>query len=181
MPAMQKNSWRRPRRNSLLVCLFVSALALLAGCADDRALIDRTLDKREAALNNKDLEAYLGLIAPDYVKAQPNFNPRAEMQDLFGQLAGINMQAYSRNITLEGRDRARVIQEYKMVLTNPQGLSKTISGVDHFMMKRSGVWPFTRWLIYQGLDGPPKKAAPPDGATPAAGAAPAATPQGGAQ
>ena len=163
---MQTNYWARC--NKALAALALIWLLAAAGCADDRARVDRTLDAREAALNNRDLDGYVRLIAPDYVKARPDYDPRAEMEKLFRQLRSIHYQAYARNVQFENADLARVVQEYRMVLTTPNGLSKTIEGVDHFLLKKEGSWLFAKWLIYQGLDGPAKK---PDG--PAAEPAPA--------
>jgi ketosteroid isomerase-like protein len=152
----------------LTLGLTLAIVAIAAGCADDRALIDRTLDRREAALNARDADAYAKLFAPDYVKADPNFNPRAEMQALFGKLASVHYQAFSRNVQFEDKQTARVIQQYRMVLGAADGATKTINGVDHFMMKRHGVWPFNSWLFYRGLDSAPQKPTAPAAAQPAA-------------
>jgi hypothetical protein len=156
---MQTSCWAR--YNKAAAALALVLLLAAAGCADDRARVDRTLDARETALNNRDLDAYTRLIAPDYVKARPDYNPRAEMEKLFQQLRSIHYQAYARNVQFENADLARVVQEYRMVLTNANGMTKTIEGVDHFLLKKEGFWLFAKWLIYQGLDGPAKKPAAP--------------------
>lgn len=172
------NCWVRCSKAVVLLALI--PLLFAAGCADDRARIDRTLDAREAALNNREIEAYLDLIAPDYVKSRPDYDPRAEMEKLFSQLRSINYQVTLRNVQFEQADLARVVQQYRMVLTNTHGMTKSLEGVDHFLLKREGSWPFVKWLIYQGLDGPaPKAAAPADQPPPAPGQPPA-TQEGGA-
>ncbi len=166
---------RKWRPNFSRLRWLAAALALLAAaaCTDDRGLIDRTLDRRAVALNNKDVDGYVALLSPDYVKSDPKFDPRAYMTELFQHLAGVNFQVFSRTVTFEPDGRARVVQEYRMVLTWPDGRTQTLKGADHFMMKPHSSWPFKKWLIHEGLDSRPK---PPAETTPAP--ADAATPGG---
>jgi len=171
LPATPRNSRGNSTRALRWLVLGLAALAA-AACADNRSMIDRTLDQRAVALNNKDLKLYLTLLAPDYVKASPTYDPGVEMQKLFDQLASIHYQAFSRNVQFEGDGRARITQDYRMVLTTSLGGVKTISGVDHFMMKAYGVWPFKKWLIHQGLDSRPE---PPAASPPAAASPPGGT------
>jgi hypothetical protein len=147
----------------------VLAALLLPACTDDRGLIDRTLDARSRALADKDLDAYFGLFSPDYVWAQPMREYRNIMRLRFKNYLSIEYQAYSRQVDLRG-DLARVIQAYRFTLTDRYHQTQTLTGTDHFMMKRHGFWPFTRWLFYQGLDATAKpKAAPaPESPTPTA-------------
>jgi hypothetical protein len=95
------------------------------------------------------------------------------MGQMFAQLQAIHFQAFSRDVVFEQPDVARIVQQYRMTLTNKQGQAKTISSVDHFLMKRHGSWPFTKWLFYQGFDGKPKTQASGDAPNVGATSAPA--------
>jgi len=173
-------AWRSRKTEFIFwPALILAVLTAIVGCGDDRSKIERLLDARQKALNHKDLEAYMRLIAPDYVPGQPGSDLRTEMAGHFANLAVIDYQIFSRTITFE-EPFARIVQEYRMTLTNMRGKTTTIDGVDHFLVKRYGFGPFKKWLIYRGLDAPArnKPAAPAaaNQAGPAEAEAPAVTP-----
>ncbi len=154
MPARPR-IWR-PSSNSLFLLVAIVVALSASGCADDYDGVVATLDAREAHLNNKNLEAYMALFSPEYVKADPANDIREMMTKRFAFWAAINYQSFARNVQFEG-DVARVVQEYRMVLTDKRGSSQTINGADHFLLKKHGWGPFAKWLLYQGLDGAPAK------------------------
>ncbi len=176
MPRRRRSCW--PVRNSLAALALLATILLLPACADDRALIDQTLDARERALNTKNLEAYFQLFSPEYVWAQPMSEYREVMRKRFANYLAIEYQAYSRTVDING-DTARVIQEYRFTLTDRYHQTQTINGTDHFLLKQQGSWPFKKWLFYQGLDVAPKPAATPAAAPAAASPAPATPATGG--
>jgi len=162
-----RKSCSNKSNNLRLGAALLLLVAVTAACADDRTLIDRTLEARTAALNSRDVEAYGKLIAPDYVKARPDYDPRAEMSRLFSRLQSLQYQVFRRDVQFESDGTARVIQQYQMVFTTPAGKTRQIKDVDHFLLKRYGNWPRVRWLIYQGLDQPPPPTSSPDADVPA--------------
>jgi len=105
----------------LTKALLPAALALLlllaAGCADDRDLITQTLDARNQALNTRNVEAYLELISPDYLKADPQYDARQSITQTFVKMASVQIQIFRRDIQFRSEDIAEVYQEYKMVFT----------------------------------------------------------------
>lgn len=156
----------RPNSNSFLLAV-VLLVVLAAGCTNDYNGVVETLDDREEQLNNKNLDAYVALFSPEYIKADPANDIRDMMSKRFTFWAAISYQSFSRNIRLDG-DIARVVQEYRMVLTDKNGYSQTFNGNDHFLLKKHGWGPFAKWLLYQGLDGAPVKKEETPAPTPAA-------------
>lgn len=143
-------------------------LLVATACADDRTLIDRTLDARTNAFNSSDVDAYVALISPDYVKARPDYDPRREMARLFSRVKSLQFQVFRRDVQFEPDGTARVVQEYQLVFTTKSGKTQKIKDVDHFLLKRQGRWPWVRWLFHQGLDQPAKRPTPsPDADVPA--------------
>jgi len=158
MPKRRGSCW--PASNSVAALLALATLLLLSACADDRALIDRTLDARERALNTKNLDDYFALFSPDYLWAQSKDEYRAIMTKRFAHYLSVEYHPYSRQVDIDG-DTARVVQEYRFTLIDRYHQTKSFNGTDHFQLKRSGFWPFRQWLFYQGLDAPAKPAATP--------------------
>jgi len=169
MPVKPDRCFRKCSNLATLLLALAMLLPALSGCADDRVRVDRTLDAREQALNAKDVDAYMTLFGEDYVAAKPGLNLRKQMQAKFDYYDSIYYESFGRNVTFEG-EFARVIQEYKLVTVDKNGRTDRHDGVDHFMLRRHGTWPFAEYLFYTGLDGPAPQSqtpAPTPTATPA--------------
>lgn len=136
------------------VALLVLAGFALPSCADDYSLINRTLDTRVEAMNDKDVEAYLACISPDYVKARSDYDPRAEMTEIFNLAEDVEFHNYNREFDFDTEQGGRVIvrQDYQWVLRTASGRPIPQEGIEQFQLKRHGFGPFKKWLIVQGLD-----------------------------
>lgn len=159
MPKKPKSFYRNSNSRLFLLAAILIAAVSLPACADDRSLIDETLDARETFLNKLDIEAYLGLFSPDYRPAQTETDYRQVLQDRFKNCGAVTYQSYSRTVQID-EDVARVVQDYRISVTGNTGKTISHKGRDHFLLKRHGFGPFAQWLFYEGLDGPARRPQP---------------------
>ncbi|MCZ7585165.1 MAG: nuclear transport factor 2 family protein [Deltaproteobacteria bacterium] len=125
---------------------------LLSSCGDPTAAVEKTLDAREKAMREKDLDAYVALFHPDYVyKEDATETVRQNAERRFAFYKTIMMRTHNRRITFEHDGRiARVVQEFEMAVTHA-GETKRFSGTEHFLLKReSGIFG-TTFLFVEGL------------------------------
>ncbi len=157
-PKSSRPSSNRRRRLSAAtwagLALLVWAGLSLVGCANDYSLIEQTLDARVQAMNEKDIEAYLACLSPDYIAARPDYDPRSEMSAIFEQAAQVEFHNYNRELDFseERGDLVTVRQDYQWVLRTAAGRPLPQKGIEQFQLKRHGFGPFKKWLIVQGLD-----------------------------
>ncbi len=129
-------------------------LVILAGCAapDAVGLVEKTLDARQKALKNKDVEAYVALFHPDYVyKSGQVETITSQTVKRFQIHDSILLQTFNRRISFEqDGEIARVVQEYR-IITQRAGKTASASGTEHFLLKRQKGLIKTRFLFFQGL------------------------------
>ena len=139
-------------RKSSSLFFLILLVVICAGCeADHKALIEKTLDAREDAMNEKNLDAYLALISKDYqYSPDSKMTIKLYMEENLLCWDIVHIKTYNRLIYIEG-GYASVNQDYQMSLT-AKGETKLFSGAEHFLMKKEGIFS-PEWKFVKGLGG----------------------------
>lgn len=132
--------------------LFLFALLLLSACeVDHKGLINRTLDARETAFNERNLELYLSLISKDYVyKPTSKLSIEEYMKEYLLIWDVVHFNTYNRLIYTSG-GYARVSQDFQLSVQKNGKKPVVMSGAEHFELKKEG-WLSPKWKFFKGLD-----------------------------
>lgn len=146
---MQKKQQSFLKNTSRTLALLALVLIIVSCEADHKALIEKTLENREEALNDKDVKAYLALVSKNYqYKPESTMTIRKFMEENLLIWDVVHIQTYNRLIYIEGRF-ARVSQDYQLSVQK-KGKTQLFSGAEHFLLQKEGfikpVWRFVKGL-----------------------------------
>ncbi len=121
-------------------------LEILGVRAEEERLIEQTLLRREAALVNKDVIAYMALISDDYShEGEGPEEIREKVLQLFRYYDNIEFKSYDRRIFFMGQ-AATVKQKFTMN-ADKVGSPQTISSEEKFELEKTeNGWKFTKGL-----------------------------------
>ncbi len=138
-------------KNSIKILWVIIFIITIQGCSyDHMGSIEKTLDQREAAWNNMDIDLYMSLVGRHYkYKPTSKMKLRQYLKEnlLFWDQA--HLQTYNRKIYIE-KNMARVTQDYKMSVTK-NGKTQVFSGSEKFSLKKYGFLS-PDWKFIGGLD-----------------------------
>ncbi len=119
---------------------------ILAACSSSNDW-NNLLDKRNAAINHQDLQAYAALIAPDYQSQQESREQLLKRLDgLFKQFSNIKMQSIDRHCQKIDDTHAECAQAYHVNIRSQQQ-ERSLTGREQLQLQRyDGIW-----LIKSGL------------------------------
>lgn len=134
------------------ISFFLFALLLLTACeVDHRGLINKTLDARETAFNEKNLELYLSLISKDYVyKPTSKLSIEDYMKEYLLIWDVVHFKTYNRLVYIN-QGYARVSQDFQLSVQKEGKKPIVMSGAEHFELKKGG-WISPEWKFFKGLD-----------------------------
>jgi len=126
---------------------FLFLLILLLACQiSEEENVHQTLNRREDALQKKDISLYLSCISKAYQDGDENFDRLQErIERYFNTFDQIRYSHWDRTIHVEG-DSARVIQQFYLEVER-QGRGNRYSGKESIFLKKEG----RRWKIIKGL------------------------------
>jgi len=132
-------------RRSVPAFLFL-LIILLACRISEEENIHQTLNRREEALQKKEISLYLSCISKAYQDGDENFDRlRKRIEHYFSTFDQIKYGNWDRTIQVEG-DSARVIQEFYLEVER-QGKKNRYSGKESIFLKKEG----RKWRIIKGL------------------------------
>jgi len=121
---------------------------LLTSCSSPspQQQVEQVLNKRQQALADKDLAAYMALISPRYSergKTYQDIQKKAEQN--FAAFSKIELTSSKRGIYLENQ-QAVVVQEYVLSYWLPSG-RQSVKGKERLVLQQEG----DGWKIIKGL------------------------------
>jgi len=126
----------------VLLALFI----LLACQISEEERIHQTLNRREEALQKKDLSLYLACISTVYRDKEEDFSQlQKRMEGYFKTFDQIKYNSWDRSIYVEG-DTARVIQQFHLEVEKG-GRKNRYPGREALFLKKEG----RKWKIIRGL------------------------------
>ena len=126
----------------LLLTLFI----LLACQISEEERIHQTLNRREEALQKKDLSLYLTCISKAYRDKEEDFSQlQKRMEGYFNSFDQIQYNSWDRSIHIE-RDTATVIQQFYLEVEK-EGRKNRYPGKEALFLKKEG----REWKIIKGL------------------------------
>jgi len=126
----------------VLLALFI----LLACQISEEERIHQTLNRREEALQKKDLSLYLACISTAYRDKEEDFSQlQKRMEGYFKTFDQIKYNSWDRSIYVEG-DTARVIQQFHLEVEKG-GRKNRYPGREALFLKKEG----RKWKIIKGL------------------------------
>ncbi len=132
------------RRN--LFYLLLPIVFLLACQISEEERIHQTLNRREEALQKKDLSLYLACISTAYRDKEEDFSQlQKKMEGYFKTFDQIKYNSWDRSIYVEG-DTARVIQQFHLEVEKG-GRKNRYPGREALFLKKEG----RKWKIIRGL------------------------------
>jgi hypothetical protein len=132
------------RRNSLFFLLTI--FFLIACQISEEERIQQILNRREEALQKKDLSLYLSCISKSYQDKDEDFSRlQNRMEGYFKTFDGIEYSSWDRSIQIEG-DQAKVAQQF-FLRVERAGNRNRYSGKEALFLKREG----RQWRIIKGL------------------------------
>ncbi|HVY55392.1 MAG TPA: hypothetical protein VHC46_06510 [Thermodesulfobacteriota bacterium] len=135
-----------------LLCLSIILVLFAVSCGnDEQRAIDEVLSIRQKALETKDADLYMTLVAPDYkqekngktigpAEVRKNFDVNAKLFDT------VRLTSTDRTIYTEG-DRAEVFQKTIIDATDDQGKSRMRIKEKLTLARENG-----KWLIVKESD-----------------------------
>ncbi|MBZ0272366.1 hypothetical protein K8I61_10035 [bacterium] len=129
------------------------AVLLFAGCERDPVwLVEQTLNAREQALKDKDVESYAALFHPEYqYKTESVETVQSNIAKRFSANDRILLRTHNRHITFQNDgDIADVVQEYEIVQERG-GQQIRSSGTERFFLKREKGLFGGKYLFFAGM------------------------------
>jgi hypothetical protein len=132
------------RRHSLSFLL--SLLFLLACQVSQEEKIYQILNRRQEALQKKDLSLYLSCISKAYQDKEEDFDGlRKRIEGYFKTFDRINYSSWDRTIQIDG-EAAIVVQQFSLVVEKGEKKNR-YSGKEGLFLKKEG----REWKIIRGL------------------------------
>jgi len=132
------------RRNPLFFLLTI--FFLIACQISEEERIQQILNRREEALQKKDLSLYLSCISKSYQDKDEDFSRlQNRMEGYFKTFDRIEYSGWDRSIQIEG-DQVRVTQQF-FLRVERAGKRNRYSGKEALFLKREG----RQWRIIKGL------------------------------
>jgi hypothetical protein len=132
------------RRHSLSFLL--SLLFLLACQVSQEEKIYQILNRRQEALQKKDLSLYLSCISKAYQDKEEDFDGlRKRIEGYFKTFDRINYSSWDRTIQIDG-EAAIVVQQFSLVVEKGEKKNR-YSGKEGLFLKKEG----KEWKIIKGL------------------------------
>jgi len=132
------------RRHSLSFLL--SLLFLLACQVSQEEKIYQILNRRQEALQKKDLSLYLSCISKAYQDKEEDFDGlRKRIEGYFKTFDRINYSSWDRTIQIDG-EAAIVVQQFSLVAEKGEKKNR-YSGKEGLFLKKEG----KEWKIIKGL------------------------------
>jgi hypothetical protein len=132
------------RRN--LLFLLLTIFFLLACQISEEERIHQTLNRREEALQKRDLSLYLSCLSKAYQEKDEDFDRlQSRIGGYFKTFDRIEFNHWDRTIYIEG-ETARVIQQFHLEVERG-GKKNRYSGKEALVLKREG----RNWKITRGL------------------------------
>jgi ketosteroid isomerase-like protein len=133
-------------RRHLRILLLFSVFILLGCTVSEEERVHQTLNRREEALQKKDIALYLSCISKAYQDKGEDFSQlQKRMEGYFRIFDPIKYNSWDRSIHIEG-DGATVIQQFHLEV-GKQGRTNRYSGKEALFLKREG----RTWRIVKGL------------------------------
>jgi hypothetical protein len=132
------------RRHSLSFLL--SLLFLLACQVSQEEKIYQILNRRQEALQKKDLSLYLSCISKAYQDKEEDFDGlRKRIEGYFKTFDRVNYSSWDRTIQIDG-EAAIVVQQFSLVVEKGEKKNR-YSGKEGLFLKKEG----KEWKIIKGL------------------------------
>ena len=132
---------RRP-----LTILLLTLFTLVSCQISDEDKIHQTLNRREEALQTKDLPLYLSCISNAYRDKEEDFGQlQKRIEGYFRTFDQIKYYNWDRSVHIEG-DRAWITQQFHLEVEK-EGRTKRYSGTEALFFEREG----RKWKIIKGL------------------------------
>ncbi len=126
--------------------LFVIFLLLLACQDSQEERIYQTLNRRQEALQKRDLSLYLSCISRNYQDKEENFERlQKRIEGYFKAFNRISYSSWDRSVQIDG-ETATVIQQFQMEVEKGEKKSR-YSGKEALFLKKEG----KEWKIIKGL------------------------------
>ncbi len=146
---MDSYPWKQLKRHFYTSrCLGLCILLLLAACGDSspKQEIEEVLKKREQAIADKNLTAYMTLISPHYADKNENFQDiKKKAEANFAAFSKIELISSRRGIHVEG-EKATVVQNYTLSYWLPSG-KQSVRDKERLVLKKEK----NNWKIIKGL------------------------------
>ena len=126
--------------------LLLTLSIFLACQISEEERIHQTLNRREEALQKKDLSLYLSCISKTYRDKEEDFGQlQKRIQGYFNTFDQIAYNSWDRSVHIEG-DTARAIQQFHLEVEKG-GRTNRYSGKEALFLKKEG----RKWKIIKGL------------------------------
>ena len=157
-----RNSWRSSLKSSrrleilrgLIPVIALALIVCMTACAggDPKVLVEKTLDAREKAFKEQDINTYMKLVSDDYVyKEGAKGTIREYLEENLAPWDEVDIRTYNRVITFKEKNQfAEVHQDFQMSVTRG-GKTKVFDGAEFFMLMREGGL-FPSYKFISGLD-----------------------------
>ncbi len=122
-------------------------LILLLACQDSaEEEIYQTLNRRQEALQKKDLSLYLSCISKDYQDKEEDFGRlQTRIEGYFNTFDRISYSSWDRSVHIDG-ERATAVQQFQLEAEKGEKKSR-YSGKEALFLKKEG----KKWKIIKGL------------------------------
>jgi ketosteroid isomerase-like protein len=129
------------------VAFLLLTLSMLLACQiSEEEKIHQTLNRREEALQKKDLSLYLSCVSKAYRDKEEDFGQlQKRIQGYFHTFDQIKYNSWDRSIHIEG-DTATAIQQFHLEVEGG-GRTNRYSAKEALFLKKEG----KRWKIIKGL------------------------------
>lgn len=133
-------------RRSFLSFLFLIFLLLLACQDSEEERIYQTLNRRQEALQKRDLSLYLSCISRAYQDKEEDFDRlQKRMEGYFKTFNRISYSSWDRSVQIDG-EIATAIQQFRLEVEKGEKKSR-YSGKEALFLKKEG----KQWRIIKGL------------------------------
>ena len=133
-------------RRPFLSFLFFIFLLLLACQISEEEKIYQTLDRRQEALQKKDLSLYLSCISRAYQDKEEDFDRlQKRIEGYFKTFNRISYSNWDRSVQIDG-EMATAIQQFQLEVEKGEKKNR-YSGKEAFLLKKEG----KQWRMIKGL------------------------------
>jgi len=134
-------------RRPFLSFLFLIFL-ILSACQDsEEEKIYQTLNRRQEALQKRDLSLYLSCISRAYQDKEEDFERlQKRIEGYFETFNRISYSSWDRTVQIDG-ETAAAIQQFQLEVEKGGGKSRSYSGKEVLFLKKEG----KQWRIIKGL------------------------------
>jgi hypothetical protein len=133
-------------RRPFLSFLFLIFLLLLACQISEEEKIYQTLDRRQEALQKKDLSLYLSCISRAYQDKEEDFDRlQKRIEGYFKTFDRISYSSWDRSVQIDG-EMATAIQQFQLEVEKGEKKNR-YSGKEALFLKKEG----KQWKIIKGL------------------------------